>query len=276
LGAVVIGTMMAYGVEWVRGKYVKAMVPSARECANPSAQVVCERWSCARDFEIRCGARRARARRMQHERNDAVANLSSPRATLPSVRDAFNAAIDRPRLIVFFSSACASCDTGSAALQAMLEKLPTPVSVFAVWEPIATVDAPPTSHMLGNLKAPHVHQLWDPAHVISDEMRAAELAHPSSPPQARTRTDSLPDGIMYDTMAVFAPGARWEATLPGADYLEVGLESKLDELRQQLETLSQEKQGANEASSGDLPPELDSAKRSGLRSVDSSAADRFT
>lgn len=157
------------------------------------------------------------------------------RATLPSVRDTFNAAIDRPRLIVFFSSACASCDTGSAALQAMLETLPTPVSVFAVWEPIAAVDAPPTSHMLGNLKAPHVHQLWDPAHVISDEMRAAELAHPSSPPQARTRTDSLPDGIMYDTMAVFAPGARWEATLPGADYLEVGLESKLDELRQQLE-----------------------------------------
>lgn len=32
LGAVVIGTMMAYGVESVRGKYVKAMVPSAREC----------------------------------------------------------------------------------------------------------------------------------------------------------------------------------------------------------------------------------------------------
>ena len=158
--------------------------------------------------------------------------------TLPSVRDTFNATLDRPRLIVFFSSACASCDTGSAALQAMLQKLPTPAEVFAVWEPIAASDPPPTSHMLGNLKDPRVHQLWDPAHIISGEMRAAELAHPSSPAQARTRTDSLPDGIMYDTMAVFAPGARWEATLPAADYLEVGLEAKLDELRRQLERIA--------------------------------------
>ncbi len=117
----------------------------------------------------------------------------------------------------------------------MLAKLPTPVTVFAVWEPVMENDPPPTSHMLSNLEDPRVHQLWDPTHIMSDEMRAAELAYPSSPPQARTRTKSLPDGIMYDTLVVFAPGARWKTTLPVADYLEVGLEAKLGELRLQLE-----------------------------------------
>jgi hypothetical protein len=157
------------------------------------------------------------------------------RETLPSVRDAFNARIDQPRAIIFFSSGCAACDTGSAALQAMLEKLPTPVTIFAVWEPVMAADPPPTIHMLGNLEDPRVQQLWDPTHLMSNEMRATELANPGSPPQARTRTNSGPDGITYDTLVVFAPGARWEATLPVADYLEIGLEAKLDELRQQLE-----------------------------------------
>lgn len=123
--------------------------------------------------------------------------LPSPtRETLSSVKNEFNAGIDRPRAIIFFSSACAACDTGSAALQGMLDKLPEPVTVFAVWEPIAVTDKPPTSHMLGNLKDPRVHQLWDPSHIISNEMRVAELAHPGSPSQARTRTDSRRGGIM--------------------------------------------------------------------------------
>jgi hypothetical protein len=162
---------------------------------------------------------------------------SLTRQTLPSLRDAFNGQIDRPRAIIFFSSGCAACDTGSAALQAMLEKLRTPVTLFAVWEPVMEADPPPTSHMLGNLEDPRVHQLWDPTHIMSDEMRAAELANPGSAPQARTRTNSDPDGVMYDTLVVFAPGSRWETTLPVADYLEVGLEAKLDELRQRLERL---------------------------------------
>lgn len=163
---------------------------------------------------------------------------SLTRETLPSVKDAFNAQIDRPRAIILFSSGCAACDTGSAALEAMLEKLPASVAAFAVWEPVMKDDPPPTSKMLGNLKDPRVHQLWDPLHIMSGEMRTAELAHPGSPSQSRTRTNADPDGVMYDTLVVFAPGARWETTLPVADYLEVGLEAKLDELRQQLERVA--------------------------------------
>ena len=46
---------------------------------------------------------------------------------------------------------------------------------------------------------------------------------------------------MYDTLVVFSPGARWDATLPAAGYLEVGLEAKLDELRAQLVHFAHEK-----------------------------------
>jgi hypothetical protein len=173
-------------------------------------------------------------------RGDSKAEPAIPRLsreTLGKLRNAFNAGSQGPRVIVFFSSGCASCDTGSAALQAMLEKVHGPLTLFAVWEPIFSTDSPPTPEMLDNLKDPRVHQLWDPDHIMSDEMRASELAHPSSPPQARTRTGSQPTGIMFDTVALFAPGARWEATLPPADYLEVGLQAQLGALRKRLEAV---------------------------------------
>jgi hypothetical protein len=153
---------------------------------------------------------------------------------LPSVRAAFNAGAAGPRAIVFFSSGCAACDTGSRALADALATIPRPVTLLAVWEPIAADDPPPTPNLIANLPDPRVRQLWDPAHLMSDEMRASEVAHPGSPRQARTRTDNADAGIMYDTVALFAPGARWEATLPAPDYLEVGLAAIIVDVREKL------------------------------------------
>jgi hypothetical protein len=169
----------------------------------------------------------------------ALAPLS--REGLDEVRTVFNGRGSGPRMLVFFSSGCASCDTGSAALEEMLGRLDAPATVLAVWEPISASDPPPTGHMLGNLKDRRVHQIWDPSHIMSDEMRAAEFAHPGSLPQARTRTDSSPDGIMYDTAAIFARGARWDTTLPAPSYLEVGVEAILPDLHAQLAAMSHAK-----------------------------------
>jgi hypothetical protein len=116
----------------------------------------------------------------------------------------------------------------------MLESMTGPVTVFAVWEPIEPTDPPPTSHMLGHLTDARVHQLWDPDHRMSDEMRRAELAFPASPPQARTRTGSASNGIMYDTVAIFPAGARWADTLPAPDYLEVSVDKVLPDLRRAI------------------------------------------
>ena len=154
------------------------------------------------------------------------------------VRNAFNAGTDGPRLIVFFSSGCEACDRGSAALEAMLEQVHEPVTVLAVWEPVSPSDPPPTAHMISNLRGRRVVQVWDPEHVVSDEMRSAETAHPGSISQARLRTDEQPGGILYDSAALFSPGDRWEATLPAPLYLDGGIAEVLPELRQKLATLA--------------------------------------
>jgi hypothetical protein len=159
------------------------------------------------------------------------------RDNVESVKATFNAGASGPRMVVFFSSGCAACDTGSAALQNMLRTLDSPVTVLAVWEPIVESDPSPTRKLLGNFTDVRVHQLWDPDHLMSDAMRASELAHPGSPAQARTRTNSAADGVMYDTVAIFAPGTRWEMTLPAPDYLDVGLEAILPEVHARLATI---------------------------------------
>ena len=164
-----------------------------------------------------------------------IASLS--RKQLDQVKATFNAGGSGPRVIAFFSSGCAACDTGSAALQKTLATLDGPITLLAVWEPIFDKDPAPTRKLLGNITDRRVLQLWDPDHVISDEMRASEVAHPGSLPQARTRTNNVDSGIMYDTVVIFPAGARWEATLPAPEYLEVGLEAILPKVREHLAKL---------------------------------------
>ena len=156
------------------------------------------------------------------------------RDTVTELRKAFNEGADGPRVIVFFSSGCAACDTGSRALQKTLETIEGRVTIVGVWEPIFEADPAPTPNLFGNIKDVRVRQVWDPDHIMSDAMRASEVAHPGSPSQARTRTNNADAGIMYDTVAIFRPGARWEATLPAPDYVEVGLESILPQVREQI------------------------------------------
>jgi hypothetical protein len=157
----------------------------------------------------------------------AIARLTPD--TLGDVRGAFNAG-SGPRVIVFFSSGCEACDTGSAALQTVIHALRGPVTVLAVWEPIEATDPYPSAKMLGNLRDPRVHQIWDPDHIMSAELRRAELAHPGSPAQASMRMDEAPDGILYDTIAVFPAGSRWETTLPAPVHFDGGVAAVLPRL----------------------------------------------
>jgi hypothetical protein len=168
-------------------------------------------------------------------REPSIAPLS--RSKLNEVRAVFNADLSVPRVIVFFSSGCAACDTGSRALQTTLETVDGPLTVIGVWEPIFEADPAPTPKLFGNLHDRRVHQVWDPDHLMSAEMRASEVAHPGSPAQAGTRTGSADTGIMYDTVAIFRPGSRWEATLPAPDYLDVGLAAILPEVRDRIRSM---------------------------------------
>ena len=70
---------------------------------------------------------------------------------------------------------------------------------------------------------------------MSAALDEAHRAHPDGPPQARLRTDQRDDGILYDTVVLFAPGARWQEALPSPVYLDGGVAAVLPETRKRLD-----------------------------------------
>jgi hypothetical protein len=110
---------------------------------------------------------------------------------------------------------------GSSALEGVLERVPGAVDVFVVWEAVLPSDLlPPASSTLARLKDPRAWQLWDRGHLVSDAMRAGMRAHPSAIPIARQRRHGHEEGVLWDAVAVFPPGARWDLTLPAPAYLD--------------------------------------------------------
>ena len=116
----------------------------------------------------------------------------------------------------------------------MLEEIDTPMTVFAVWEPVQPSHPVPDADVLAQLHDERVIQLWDPDLVFSDAMRAAEKAHEPHLPQAWLRTGEEDAGILYDTVALFPEGERWGSTLPGPTYVDGGLKKVLPDVRARL------------------------------------------
>ena len=128
-----------------------------------------------------------------------------------------------------------ACVQGSSALQATLDEIDGDFTVFAVWEPVQPDHPAPTADVLANLHDERVLQLWDPDLVFSDAMREAEGAHEPHIPQAWLRTGEEDAGVLYDTVAMFEVGDRWEQTLPGPVYVDGGLAKVLPDVRARLE-----------------------------------------
>ena len=97
----------------------------------------------------------------------------------------------------------------------MLDSHPDPkVRVFAVWLPILPTDfTPPNTSVLGRISDGRVQQFWDPDHLVAKEIAAA-----ARPPQPEPDCCEQ-DGILWDLAAVYPKGARWDARLPAATFL---------------------------------------------------------
>ena len=101
---------------------------------------------------------------------------------------------------------------GASALQSALERAPrTPASVLVVWEPVLVTDvAAPSTAVLAQVSDPRARQYWDRGLRLSAAMLRTARAH----------RERLPDGdladarIVWDVVAVFPPGVRWDAELP--------------------------------------------------------------
>ncbi len=109
---------------------------------------------------------------------------------------------------------------GASALQEVLTKDKNPLSVYVVWEPVLPTDwKSPGTGTLGRLFDRRVRQFWDKEHLISAEMRKAAESYPSEIPVQRRRTNDKADGILWDAIAIFKPGAKWDTTMPVPKFL---------------------------------------------------------
>ena len=83
--------------------------------------------------------------------------------------------------------------------------------VFVVWEPILSTDwAPPTTFALGRIRDTRAQQYWDPDHLVAKTL-AADRRAPQ--PQEDCCEQS---GILWDLIAVYPKGARWDERMPTA------------------------------------------------------------
>jgi len=108
-----------------------------------------------------------------------------------------------------------------------------------IWEPVLPTDLKaPGTETLGRLYDRRVQQFWDKEHVISTEMRKAAESHPSEIPVQRRRTNDKADGILWDAIAIFGPGAKWDATMPIPKFLGGTVVNVIGEVEGQLAAAS--------------------------------------
>jgi hypothetical protein len=90
----------------------------------------------------------------------------------------------------------------------MLSKQPAAnIKVFAVWQPILVTDfRPPTTGVLKRIADVRAAQFWDPNHLL-----AAQI--PGEPDCCRS------NGVLWDVVAIYPPGAVWNEKLPAPSSL---------------------------------------------------------
>lgn len=83
--------------------------------------------------------------------------------------------------------------------------------MFAVWEPILASDfMAPTTGALRRISDSRARHYWDEDHVLAKVMK-----RDARPPQPKEECCEN-DGVLWDLVAIYPPGARWEATMPPA------------------------------------------------------------
>lgn len=114
----------------------------------------------------------------------------------------------------------------------MLERLPdSHVKVFVIWEPVILTDiAPPTSRTLARIPDRRVAQYWDRQRLLSREIVRSALAEPSKDAHEEINERT----IVWDTIAVFSAGTRWDTAFPHADYHGYPVADVIDEVEGRL------------------------------------------
>ena len=139
-----------------------------------------------------------------------LANLSD--RSLPQLKAEFNESADSERVLLLLSPTCPVCVKGSSVVNAVLKSHPaSKVRVIAVWEPILPTDWDrPTSVVLDMLSDRRAIQWWDNQHLVA---RLLSSSATGQDPRCCTR-----HGTLWDVIAVYPPGVRWNDSLPAPAY----------------------------------------------------------
>ena len=102
----------------------------------------------------------------------------------------------------------------------MLAALPgKKIHVFVVWMPVLVTDlGPPSTGNMARVSDRRVAQYWDPRRTISKRLLAAARAHPEWLSEDERSQVDREGFVVWDFVAVYRPGARWEGDVPRADY----------------------------------------------------------
>lgn len=108
---------------------------------------------------------------------------------------------------------------GSSVLQEMLDEIPqSDVRVLVVWQSILPSDwTRPGGSILGRVRDTRARQYWDAENLFPQRLGERMRSDPTHPQPNCCETD---DGIPWDLAAIYAPGARWEESLPAATYID--------------------------------------------------------
>ena len=122
---------------------------------------------------------------------------------------------------------------GASALEHLIEEFPdAPLRVLVVWEPVLRSDiAPPLNRVLGLIHDRRVTQFWDRNRVVSADLVRAVNTNPGR----YGFGEALPeDFIVWDAVAVFARGDRWDRDLPVPAHHGGPIVDDIDETRKAI------------------------------------------
>ena len=106
--------------------------------------------------------------------------------------------------------------------------------MFVVWLPVVVTDvAPPTKRVLGLLKDTRVTQFWDERRLTSAAIFKAVAENrkwmkPGAPEL------SWGHKVVWDFVAVFPEGVRWEELIPPPDFYGFPVVEAIDGLEKRL------------------------------------------
>jgi hypothetical protein len=96
---------------------------------------------------------------------------------------------------------------GASALAKLLHDHPSPsLRLFVVWEPVLQIDHAPPAAPPPEFADERAELFWDPSKLVSQALTASGPRDPGY--------GLAPNGTIWDTLVVFAPGARWDGALP--------------------------------------------------------------